>query len=139
MGAGRLEPHTTVEPNQQLTGEQLLQIGPDLAVRGQQPAREGGGQSLRVHLGFCSRARRVLPSDQTQRDGEEQTTFSKYPHPVCATCTVNTRQLWLHVSVGNDEVSKHQVAHLEQVRQWEGLSLLLTGGKGKPVAAPGLT
>lgn len=48
MGAGRLEPHTTVEPNQQLTGEQLLQIGPDLAVRGQQPAREGGGN----HYGF---------------------------------------------------------------------------------------
>lgn len=82
MGAGRLGPHTTVEAHQELTGEQLLQVGPNLAVRGQQPA--GEGQPRQDRLMLCSRALRVLPSAQTQRDREEQTTVSKGSHPVCS-------------------------------------------------------
>lgn len=37
LDGGGLHPHSTVHPHHQLTGEELLQVGQDLAVGGQQP------------------------------------------------------------------------------------------------------
>lgn len=44
LDAGRLHPNPTVHPHHQLTGEQLLQVGPDRADGGQQP---GTGEEIR--------------------------------------------------------------------------------------------
>lgn len=41
LGAGGLDPHTTVDPHQQLAGDQLLQVRADLTVGGQQPVGDG--------------------------------------------------------------------------------------------------
>lgn len=42
LNAGGLHPQTSIHPHHQLTGEQLLQVGQDLTVRGQQSG--GAGQ-----------------------------------------------------------------------------------------------
>lgn len=83
LGAGRLDPHATVDPHQQLTGNQLPQVGADLALRRQEPAGGGASTSVQVSMGLvltCTSG--VVPSDQTQGNGEEQTTFSKHSHPI---------------------------------------------------------
>lgn len=100
-----------------------------ISLWGASSLRGRGSTSAQLGVGLRSQPRRLLPSDQPQRDGEEQPSFSKRPHPVGPAGTVHTRQLRLHVSVGNDELSKHQVAHLCQVRQGAGLSHVMAGRK----------
>ena len=56
--------------------------------------------------------RELIPADQSQRDTEEQAASSKYSHPIGSSWTVHTHQLRLHVLIGYDKLSKHQVSHL---------------------------
>jgi len=58
LGAGRLGPQPAVHPDHQLTRDQLLQVGQDLAVGGQQP---GGDQGSGVRA-FRDRRPRTLTS-----------------------------------------------------------------------------
>lgn len=60
LGAGRLDPHATVHPHQQLKGNQLPQFGADLALRGQEPAGEGHPRQCLLAWGLCSRALRSV-------------------------------------------------------------------------------
>lgn len=116
LDAGGLDPQTTVHPHHQLTGEQLLQVGPDLTVGGQQP---GGDTASTVRTEPLTSPpsdpqEAFLPSDESQRNAEEQTASSKYSHPVGSSRTINTHQLRLHVLIGYEELGEHQVAHLHR-------------------------
>ena len=59
---------------------------------------------------------KFLPSDEAQRNGEEQTASSKHSHPVGSTRTVDANQLRLHVLIGYEELGEHQVSHLHDNR-----------------------
>lgn len=122
-GAGP-DPDPAVHPHRQLAGEQLLQVGPEVAAGRQEPAESrarvsGTGTRMHSFLRLLSDPSEPgeLPSDQAQRHLDEQPSGSEHAHPVGPARPVDADQLRFHVLIGYDQLGQQQIAHLAGERE----------------------